>query len=198
MKDRMRAILGFLGLVEDEYGEYTPSAPSRPFSGGDAQDDQGYPVQPAPSMQRTFPTTPSGVRVARLPNAPVRAPQVSMIDAPQQGLRVQPLPASQMRGVQPLSQDREVTIFKTNDYNEFGKITDILRGNRAVVIDLRDNDSVMQRRILDFATGTAYALQASIDRLEGGTVYLVSPRGVHVSLDVKDRLRESNYRAFSL
>jgi FtsZ-interacting cell division protein YlmF len=198
MKDRMRAILGFLGLVEDEYGEYNQGASSRPFSGGELQDDQGYPVQPAQSAQRTFPTTPSGVRVARTTNAPVRAPQVSMIDSPQQGLRIQPLPSSQMRGVQALSQDREVSIFKTNDYNEFGKITDILRGNRAVVIDLRDNDTVMQRRILDFATGTAYALQATIDRLEGGTVYLVSPRGVHVSLDVKDRLRESNYRAFSL
>ena len=102
MKDRMRAILSFLGLVEDEYGEYTPSVPSRPFSGGDGQDDQGYSVQPAPSMQRTFPTTPSGVRVARPAGAPVRAPQVSMIDSPQQGLRVQPVPSSQMRGVQPL------------------------------------------------------------------------------------------------
>lgn len=198
MKDRMRSILSFLGLVEDEYGEYSSSTSSRPFSSSEFQDDQDYPVQPAASMQRTFPTTPSGVRVARTTNAPVRAPQVSMIDSPQQGLRIQPLPSSQMRGVQPLSQDREVSIFKTNDYNEFGKITDILRGNRAVVIDLRDNDTVMQRRILDFATGTAYALQATIDRLEGGTVYLVSPRGVHVSLDVKDRLRESNYRAFSL
>jgi cell division inhibitor SepF len=121
-----------------------------------------------------------------------------MIDAPQQGLRVQPLPASHSRGVQPLSQEREVSIFKTNDYNEFGKITDMLRGNRSVVIDLRENDSVMQRRILDFTTGTAYALQATIERLEGGSVYLVSPRGVHVSLEVKDRLRAANFRAFSL
>ncbi len=198
MKDRMRSILGFLGLVEDEYGEYTPSAPSRPFSNADGTDEQGYSAQPAPSMQRPFPTTPSGVRVARTPNAPVRAPQLSMIDAPQQGLRVQPLPASHSRGVQPLSQEREVSIFKTNDYNEFGKITDMLRGNRSVVIDLRENDSVMQRRILDFTTGTAYALQATIERLEGGSVYLVSPRGVHVSLDVKDRLRAANFRAFSL
>ena len=198
MKDRMRSILGFLGLVEDESGEYTPSASSRPFSNADGTDEQGYSAQPAPSMQRPFPTTPSGVRVARTPNAPVRAPQLSMIDAPQQGLRVQPLPASHSRGVQPLSQEREVSIFKTNDYNEFGKITDMLRGNRSVVIDLRENDSVMQRRILDFTTGTAYALQATIERLEGGSVYLVSPRGVHVSLDVKDRLRAANFRAFSL
>ena len=198
MKDRMRSILGFLGLVEDEYGEYTPSASSRPFSNADGTDEQGYSAQPAPSMQRPFPTTPRGVRVARTPNAPVRAPQLSMIDAPQQGLRVQPLPASHSRGVQPLSQEREVSIFKTNDYNEFGKITDMLRGNRSVVIDLRENDSVMQRRILDFTTGTAYALQATIERLEGGSVYLVSPRGVHVSLEVKDRLRAANFRAFSL
>jgi FtsZ-interacting cell division protein YlmF len=198
MKDRMRSILGFLGLVEDEYGEYTPSASSRPFSNADGTDEQGYSAQPAPSMQRPFPTTPSGVRVARTPNAPVRGPQLSMIDAPQQGLRVQPLPASHSRGFQPLSQEREVSIFKTNDYNEFGKITDMLRGNRSVVIDLRENDSVMQRRILDFTTGTAYALQATIERLEGGSVYLVSPRGVHVSLDVKDRLRAANFRAFSL
>ena len=74
----------------------------------------------------------------------------------------------------------------------------MLRGNRSVVIDLRENDSVMQRRILDFTTGTAYALQATIERLEGGSVYLVSPRGVHVSLEVKDRLRAANFRAFSL
>ena len=32
MKEKLRGFLGFLGLVEDEYGEYGPSNAPRPFS----------------------------------------------------------------------------------------------------------------------------------------------------------------------
>jgi hypothetical protein len=32
MKERMRKALGFLGLIEDEYGEYGATTPARPFT----------------------------------------------------------------------------------------------------------------------------------------------------------------------
>jgi FtsZ-interacting cell division protein YlmF len=47
---------------------------------------------------------------------------------------------------------------------------------------------------VDFAAGTSYALNAKIEPLSNG-VYLVSPQGTHISPDMKDRLRASNYRS---
>jgi cell division inhibitor SepF len=55
-------------------------------------------------------------------------------------------------------------------------------------------DPGLARRLVDFAAGTAYAMNAKIEPLSNG-VYLVSPQGTHISPDTKDRLRASNYRS---
>jgi FtsZ-interacting cell division protein YlmF len=56
-------------------------------------------------------------------------------------------------------------------------------------------DAGLARRLVDFASGTAYALNAKMEILEKGSVYLVCPHGTHVSPDVRERLRESNYQS---
>ena len=45
------------------------------------------------------------------------------------------------------------------------------------------------------ALATAYALNAKMEILEKGSVYLISPQGTHVSPEARERLRATNYQS---
>lgn len=197
MKEKMRKALGFLGLIEDEYGEYATASPARPFSDQPGLDEEPEWARPAPSGQRQFPTVSSGpTNVRSAPqSAPARTSSISVLESQGQSPRIRPVTSSGLRGITPLSQDRDVAIFTPTNYNESRRVTDLLRSNRAVVMVVTSVDSGLARRLVDFASGTAYALNAKMEILERGAVYLVSPQGTHVSPDVRERLRASNYQS---
>ena len=189
MKDKLRGFLGFLGLIEDEYGEYgsTGSAPVRPFS-----DSSSVDVEPdfnAPSA-RQCPTSASSSAPLRPVSSP-RNSSISVLDSSGQ-TRVRPM-ASASRAVSSFSPERDVAIFAPRSYDESRRITDLLRANRAVVLNVNSVDPNLGRRLVDFASGTAYALNAKIEIL-GNSLYLMSPQGMHLGPEAKDRLREANYR----
>jgi cell division inhibitor SepF len=189
MKDKLRGFLGFLGLIEDEYGEYgsTGSAPVRPFSDSSSVDVE--PEYSAPSA-RQFPTSSSNSAPLRPVSSP-RNSSISVLDSSGQ-TRVRPM-ASASRAVSSFSPERDVAIFAPRSYDESRRITDLLRANRAVVLNVNSVDPNLGRRLVDFASGTAYALNAKIEIL-GNSLYLMSPQGMHLGPEAKDRLREANYR----
>jgi len=69
-----------------------------------------------------------------------------------------------------------------------------LRSNRAVVLSTLDVDADLHRRLVDFAAGTVYALDAKMTLLLRG-VYLISPKGMHIGPEEKERLRATNFHA---
>jgi len=75
--------------------------------------------------------------------------------------------------------ERDVAIFAPRSYDESRRITDLLRSNRAVVLNVNSVDPNLGRRLVDFASGTAYALNAKIEIL-GNSLYLMSPQGMHL------------------
>ncbi len=81
------------------------------------------------------------------------------------------------------------------DYNESGMVTEALRSNRAVVLIVNHLDPDAARRVVDFVAGTSWALKATVEIMEKGAVYLISPQGTHVSPDAKERLRATNYQS---
>lgn len=192
MKDRMRKALGFLGLIEDEYGEYTPGAAVRPFSEQSVDEDLEW-SRPAPAPARQFPTVSATNNVRQVPSAPSPRPApISVVDSSSQTPRLRPM-TSGVRSASPFSQERDVAIFTPMDYNESRRITELLRSNRAVVMIVSQVDADVARRLTDFAAGVVHALNARIERLEKG-VFLISPQGTHVSPEVRERLRASNYQ----
>jgi FtsZ-interacting cell division protein YlmF len=197
MKDRMRKALGFLGLIEDEYGEYATSTTPRSFSDQPAMEDENEWTRPTPTGARQFPTVASGPASPRsAPSSlPTRNSSISVLESQGQTPRIRPLASNGVRAITPLSQDRDVAIFSPTNYNESRRITDLLRSNRPVVMLVNQVDAGLARRLVDFASGTAYALNAKMEILEKGSVYLVCPHGTHVSPDVRERLRESNYQS---
>ncbi len=197
MKEKMRKALGFLGLIEDEYGEYASTTPTRPFSDQPATEEEPEWSRTAPSAPRQFPTVSSGPSNVRANPAPLAShtSSISVLESQGQSPRIRPVQSSGVRGITPLSQDRDVAIFTPTNYNESRRITDLLRSNRAVVMLVTQVDPGLGRRLVDFASGTAYALNAKMEILEKGAVYLVSPQGTHLSPEVRERLRASNYQS---
>jgi cell division inhibitor SepF len=188
MKDKLRGFLGFLGLIEDEYGEYgsTGAAPARPFT--ESTTAEVEPEYSTPSA-RQFPTSSTSATPMRPQSQ--RPSSISVLDSSGQA-RVRPM-ASAPRGGASFSPERDVAIFAPRSYDESRRITDLLRSNRAVVLNVNSVDPNLGRRLVDFASGTAYALNAKIEIL-GNSLYLMSPQGVHLGPEAKDRLREANYR----
>jgi cell division inhibitor SepF len=189
MKDKLRGFLGFLGLIEDEYGEYgsTGAAPARPFT--ESTTAEVEPEWSAPSA-RQFPTSSTSATPMRPQSQ--RPSSISVLDSSGQAARVRPMAGAPRAGAG-FSPERDVAIFAPRSYDESRRITDLLRSNRAVVLNVNSVDPNLGRRLVDFASGTAYALNAKIEIL-GNSLYLMSPQGMHLGPEAKDRLREANYR----
>lgn len=199
MKEKMRHVLGFLGLVEDEYGEYSSNGPARPFSDQPASEAElQWSTPPPSSSSYSLPTASGGPGSVRGPALTrVRTPSISVLDSSDQNPRIRPMSNAGPRTLTPLVQGRDLTVFLPNSYNESRRITDLLRSNRAVLLNVSDVESSVARRLVDFAAGTAYALNARIELLDN-CVYLVSPQGTHISPDARERLRVSNYRSLDI
>ncbi|HEY1824709.1 MAG TPA: cell division protein SepF [Acidimicrobiales bacterium] len=197
MKEKMRGLLGFLGLVEDDYGDYGPANTPRPFS--DQPDELESEWTPTPvAVARTYPQAQSPRPTLR-PNVPTRTPMrtapVSVLEGSSGVRGVRPAASSNpARGAVAFQPDRDVAIVVPENYDDSRQITDYLRQNRAVVLVTLNVEPALTRRLVDFTAGTAYALTARIEMLIRG-VYLISPQGMFVGPEMKERLRATNYHA---
>ena len=195
MKERMRKALGFLGLIEDEYGDYAGSVQSRPFTDqAEYEEEPEWSPPPQSHAPRPFPTTASATGPVRPQVQGSRPAPISVLDAAGQAPRMRPVASNRIRTLTPQAYEQELAVFFPNDYNDSSRITDLLRSNRPVALNVSGLDADVARRVVDFTSGTIYALNAKIERLAQG-VYLVTPNGTHVSPETKDRLRASNFRS---
>ncbi len=197
MKEKLRGFLGFLGLVEDEYSEYGPSNSPRPFS--DQPDELESEWSPASApVARTFPTQPANPSPFRAPGSTGirRTSSISVLEGENGASRIRPIAnPNASRVASSFSHERDVVVVAPSNYDDSRRITDLLRANRAVVLTTLDVDPGLGRRLVDFTAGTTYALNAKIEILIRG-VFLVSPQGMHVSAETKERLRAANYRSY--
>ena len=192
MRDKTRKFLGFLGLIEDEYGDYASGVPTRPFAEADYDNEPEWTPAPTPAPR------PYAAPAPMRPTAP-RTSSISVLDGAGQTPRVRPMPSARpaTSGAGPTSADREPAIFEPISFNESSRVTDLLRDGRAVVLNVSHLDPAAARRTVDFSAGSAHALWAKIDRLAPG-VYLIVPRGTYVSAEARDRLHLSNFRSFDV
>ncbi len=64
-------------------------------------------------------------------------------------------------------------------YEEVKGIVDHFRRGTPVIIDLRDTDTRVMRRILDFASGVCYAQGGGMEKVSSG-VFMMKPSGARV------------------
>ena len=65
-----------------------------------------------------------------------------------------------------------VVVLEPLSYDEVQQIADHLKGRRPVILRVTDLDRDLAKRIVDFASGTIYALDGSVQQLGDG-IYLL-------------------------
>ena len=81
-----------------------------------------------------------------------------------------------------------VHVVEPRGFNDAQEVGDRLKANQPVILNLQGLDRDLQRRLIDFSSGLAYALGGSMSRV-ADQVFLLTPSNVEVSQDEKERLQ---------
>lgn len=97
-------------------------------------------------------------------------------------------PAAATGNVRPVqSLDRQAVVIEPFTFEDAKQLADHIRERTPVVLNLRDVDPDLVRRIIDFSTGLTYALDGSMRKI-GTAVILVLPPRVTLGREEKRRL----------
>lgn len=92
-----------------------------------------------------------------------------------------PVPMRQKRNTN-IGGSMEVCVIKPTKVDETRDITDTLLQNRTVVLNLEDIDELSAQRILDFTSGSCYAMNGNLQKISQ-RIFIVTPESVEISGD---------------
>ncbi|SHJ60635.1 cell division inhibitor SepF [Clostridium cavendishii DSM 21758] len=81
----------------------------------------------------------------------------------------------------------KVMITKPTMYEDATEICDSLRNRKIVVVNTTALENRIAQRLLDFISGSCYALSGELQEIEKG-VYILSPSNVEVTNELKNEL----------
>ena len=84
----------------------------------------------------------------------------------------------------------QVVLVRPDSFDSVGQIADHLRERRAVLLNLEQTEKNVARRLVDFLSGCAYALDGKIKKV-ATSPYLVTPFGVDIMGDVMEELENN-------
>lgn len=82
----------------------------------------------------------------------------------------------------------KVVIMQPENIDDAQDICDHLKNKKPVVINLEDVEKEPAQRIVDFLSGSVYALDGNIQKVSAG-IFLVAPNNVDIMGDFKDALK---------
>lgn len=78
---------------------------------------------------------------------------------------------------------QEIVVLQPRTFDDARLAADYLKMRRPVVVNLRDAQGELARRIVDFTCGVTYALDGHMRRV-GETIFLFTPNHVVITADV--------------
>ena len=134
-------------------------------------DDYEEPVaEPAPRARRTSPFASVAQDTGSFEPAPVAAPAAST------GFNGQVLN---------MANKQEVVLFHAKTFDDAAKAADELRKRKAVILNMENVDKALTRRVVDFLSGSVYALDGSVKKIAQCT-YLFCPHNMAVVGDLEN------------
>ena len=128
-------------------------------------DDYEEPVaEPAPRARRTSPFASVAQDTGSFEPAPAAAPAAST------GFNGQVLN---------MANKQEVVLFHAKTFDDAAKAADELRKRKAVILNMENVDKALTRRVVDFLSGSVYALDGSVKKIAQCT-YLFCPHNMAV------------------
>ena len=89
-----------------------------------------------------------------------------------------------------MSNKQEVVLFHPASFNDASKAADDLRNRKAVIVNMENVDKAMARRVVDFLSGCAYALDGKVKKVAQAT-YLFCPHNMEVVGDLENLQTEA-------
>ena len=90
----------------------------------------------------------------------------------------------------PMDAGARVHVVAPVQFGDARQIADRLMSNQPVIVNLQVSDRELMRRMIDFCSGVAYALNGKMERV-ADKVFLVTPSNVKVSAEERLRLQEN-------
>ena len=88
------------------------------------------------------------------------------------------------------SNKQEVVLFHPANFNDTSKAADDLRNRKAVIVNMENVDKAMARRVVDFLSGCAYAVDGKVKKVAQST-YLFCPHNMDVVGDLENLQAEA-------
>ncbi len=85
----------------------------------------------------------------------------------------------------------EVCVIKPVSIDEARTVTETLLQNRAVVLNLEGLDVEIAQRIIDFTSGSCYAINGNLQKISN-YIFIITPQTVEISGDFQDIFGGSN------
>ncbi|MBT2678493.1 cell division protein SepF [Bacillus sp. ISL-35] len=95
--------------------------------------------------------------------------------------------------LQSVQKSSKVILMEPRMYAEAQEIADHLKNRRAVVVNLQRIEQDQARRIVDFLSGTVYAISGDIQRI-GMNIFLCTPDNVEVTGNISELMQERDYQ----
>lgn len=81
--------------------------------------------------------------------------------------------------------ENTMILLEPRAYSESQQIADYLKGNSSVVVNLKRVTPDQAKRIVDFLSGTIYAIGGDLQKLGGG-IFLCTPKSINVEGKISD------------
>ncbi|MFB6466561.1 cell division protein SepF [Cytobacillus sp. Hz8] len=94
--------------------------------------------------------------------------------------------------LQSVQKSSKVVLIEPRVYAEAQDIADQLKNRRAVVVNLQRIERDQGKRIVDFLSGTVYAISGDIQRV-GTDIFLCTPDNVEVSGNISQIMAENDF-----
>ena len=80
---------------------------------------------------------------------------------------------------------QEVVLFHAKTFDDAAKAADELRRRKAIILNMENVDKTLTRRVVDFLSGSIYALDGSVKKIAQAT-YLFCPHNMDVVGDLEN------------
>jgi cell division inhibitor SepF len=189
----------YLGLQDDDdysHDQYGYAPDEDPYAGEEHYGGEGRPAGPgagghdyAEIGARGYPETRDVRPVREVQQLPPREhgePAVRALprDEPPSGVIV--TRPTVVRAVATTA--ARVHVVEPHGFNDAPEIGDRVKENQAVILNLQGVPRELQRRLIDFSSGLAYAVGGSMSRV-ADSVFLITPLNVSLSEEEKEKLR---------
>lgn len=91
------------------------------------------------------------------------------------------------------SSSSKMILFEPRAYSESQQIADYLKKRSAVVVNLKRVTPDQAKRIVDFLSGTLYAINGGLQKLGTG-IFLCTPNNVNVEGSISDETKNSTVK----